>query len=132
MIIPDVLIPGIEGLRFGRRLKDDPRTTIPVIILTALSSAEDKTGGGFEAERTIYVQAGQGFNFSCVKAFARLKMVSDELFQRTGTVADTGGSSACAKLSGRLSRRGRSAHSRSDENGAGTPAALDSGRRLFC
>lgn len=105
VIILDVLIPGVEGFEVCRRLKEDPRTTnIPVIILTALSSAEDKIRGleaGADDFMSKPVKDSQ--LLSRVKSLARLKMVSDELFQRTGTVADTEVEALlAAKLSGRF------------------------------
>ncbi|WP_273727319.1 PleD family two-component system response regulator [Brucella gallinifaecis] len=105
VVILDVLLPGIDGFEVCRRLKEDPRTTnIPIVILTALNSAQDKIAGleaGADDFMTKPVNDIQ--LLSRVKSLARLKMVSDELFQRTGTVADTEVEALLVtKLSGRF------------------------------
>lgn len=105
VVILDVLMPGIDGFEVCRRLKDDPRTTnIPVVILTALNSAEDKvTGLEAGADDFMTKPVNDLQLLSRVKSLARLKMVSDELFQRTGTIADTEVEALLVtKLSGRF------------------------------
>ncbi|MFD1198909.1 PleD family two-component system response regulator [Brucella gallinifaecis] len=105
IVILDVVLPDLEGYEVCRRLKDDPRTTnIPIVFLTALSGAANKISGleaGADDFMTRPVNDLQ--LLSRVKSLARLKMVSDELFQRTGTVADTEVEALLAtKLSGRF------------------------------
>ncbi|MGO1162760.1 PleD family two-component system response regulator [Brucella pseudogrignonensis] len=105
VVILDVLMPGIDGFEVCRRLKDDPRTTnIPVVMLTALNSAQDKiTGLEAGADDFMTKPVNDQRLLSRVKSLARLKMVSDELFQRTGTVADTEVEALLVtKLSGRF------------------------------
>ncbi|MCL7999448.1 PleD family two-component system response regulator [Brucella sp. 21LCYQ03] len=105
VVILDVLMPGIDGFEVCRRLKDDPRTTnIPVVMLTALNSAQDKiTGLEAGADDFMTKPVNDQQLLSRVKSLARLKMVSDELFQRTGTVADTEVEALLVtKLSGRF------------------------------
>ncbi|MEJ5080871.1 MULTISPECIES: PleD family two-component system response regulator [unclassified Ochrobactrum] len=105
VVILDVLMPGINGFEVCRRLKDDPRTTnIPVVMLTALNSAQDKiTGLEAGADDFMTKPVNDQQLLSRVKSLARLKMVSDELFQRTGTVADTEVEALLVtKLSGRF------------------------------
>ncbi|MDR6431949.1 PleD family two-component system response regulator [Brucella pseudogrignonensis] len=105
VVILDVLMPGIDGFEVCRRLKDDPRTTnIPVVMLTALNSAQDKiTGLEAGADDFMTKPVNDMQLLSRVKSLARLKMVSDELFQRTGTVADTEVEALLVtKLSGRF------------------------------
>jgi CheY-like chemotaxis protein len=42
VIVTDVLMPGMDGLAFARRVKADPRwTQVPIIALTALGGAAD-------------------------------------------------------------------------------------------
>lgn len=44
LVITDVMMPGIDGYEFVRKLKAKPEwTTIPVIMLTAISDTKDKT-----------------------------------------------------------------------------------------
>lgn len=105
VVILDVLMPGIDGFEVCRRLKDDPRTTnIPVVMLTALNSAQDKiTGLEAGADDFMTKPVNDQQLLSRVKSLARLKMVSDELFQRTGTIADTEVEALLVtKLSGRF------------------------------
>lgn len=105
VVILDVLMPGIDGFEVCRRLKDDPRTTnIPVVMLTALNSAQDKiTGLEAGADDFLTKPVNDQQLLSRVKSLARLKMVSDELFQRTGTIADTEVEALLVtKLSGRF------------------------------
>ncbi len=46
MVISDVMMPGISGLEFCKRIKEDPRTQlVPVILLTARGATEGKIDG---------------------------------------------------------------------------------------
>lgn len=46
VILLDVMLPGMDGLELCRRLKQDPATShLPVLILTALTSREEKLMG---------------------------------------------------------------------------------------
>jgi two-component system chemotaxis sensor kinase CheA len=46
LIVTDVVMPRLDGFGLTQRLKEDPRTAdIPVILVTSLDSAEDKSRG---------------------------------------------------------------------------------------
>jgi len=46
LIVLDLMLPGMDGLEFCRRLKDDPKTrAIPVVMLTAKSDETDIVTG---------------------------------------------------------------------------------------
>ena len=45
-LITDLMMPGMDGFECCRRLKADPRTAhVPVVMLTALSEAEERVRG---------------------------------------------------------------------------------------
>ena len=45
VIVLDVMLPGVDGFTLCRRLREDLRSTVPVLLLTARDSIEDKTQG---------------------------------------------------------------------------------------
>ncbi|MEJ5021874.1 PleD family two-component system response regulator [Ochrobactrum vermis] len=90
VVLLDILMPDMDGFEVCRRLKDDPRTSnIPVVMVTSLDGSEDKIRG-LEAGADDFLSkpVSDLQLLSRVKSLARLKLVSDELFQRTGTIAD--------------------------------------------
>ncbi|NPV10118.1 MAG: response regulator [Anaerolineae bacterium] len=55
LFVIDVMMPGLDGFELTRRLRADPRTAgIPIVILTARNTVEDKIKG-FEAGADDYV-----------------------------------------------------------------------------
>lgn len=91
VVLLDILMPEMDGFEVCRRLKSDPRTSdIPVVMVTSLNGPEDKIRGleagadDFLSKPVSDVQL-----LSRIKSLVRLKLASDELFQRTGAVADT-------------------------------------------
>lgn len=90
VVLLDILMPDMDGFEVCRRLKEDPRTAhITVVMFTSLNSQDDRIRG-LEAGADDFMSkpVGDLQLMSRVKSLARLKMVSDELFQRSGTVAD--------------------------------------------
>jgi two-component system chemotaxis sensor kinase CheA len=46
LIISDIMMPRVDGFELTKRVKEDPKTAqVPVILVTSLGSAEDKTRG---------------------------------------------------------------------------------------
>jgi two-component system chemotaxis sensor kinase CheA len=55
LIVSDIVMPRIDGFELTRRIKDDPNTAnLPVILVTSLSSSEDKAQG-IEAGADAYI-----------------------------------------------------------------------------
>jgi two-component system chemotaxis sensor kinase CheA len=55
LIVSDIVMPRIDGFELTQRIKDDPNTTnVPVILVTSLSSPEDKARG-IEAGADAYI-----------------------------------------------------------------------------
>ncbi|ENX65860.1 hypothetical protein C967_02823 [Brucella canis CNGB 1324] len=90
IVLLDVLMPGLDGFEVCRRLKANPRTAnIPVIMITCLTSPEDKVRGlEAGAEDFLSKPVNDLELLSRLKSLTRLKMMSDELFQRAGRIAD--------------------------------------------
>jgi putative two-component system response regulator len=69
LILLDIVMPGLDGFEVCRRLRQDPVTTnIPVIFITALDDAEDKTRG-IEIGAVDYIT--KPFDLAEVKARVR-------------------------------------------------------------
>lgn len=45
VIILDLMLPGIDGLTLCRRLRQDAQSTVPVLMLTARATLDDKAAG---------------------------------------------------------------------------------------
>ena len=92
MILLDVMLPGIDGYEVCRRLKSDPKTAhIPVVMITALNSPEEKVHG-LEAGADDFL--AKPINdlalFARVKALIRMKIMIDELRLRSETTRELG------------------------------------------
>ena len=71
LILLDWMLPGISGVEFSRRLRHQERTrAVPIIMLTARSTEQDKVGG-LEAGADDYVTKP----FSPKELLARIKAV---------------------------------------------------------
>lgn len=44
-IVLDLMLPGIDGLTLCRRLRQDAQSTVPILMLTARSTLDDKAAG---------------------------------------------------------------------------------------
>lgn len=45
VVVLDVMLPGINGLKICERVRSDLKSSVPIIMLTALDTIEDKIGG---------------------------------------------------------------------------------------
>lgn len=84
LIVSDVMMPEMNGVEFCKLLKGDPRTShIPVILLTARSSEEQKIEG-FESGANDYIT--KPFNFeilqSRIKNLLHLRELGHKHFQK--------------------------------------------------
>ncbi len=92
MIMLDVMMPGMDGFTVCARLKADPETAhIPVIMVTALDTAEERIRG-LEAGADDFLS--KPFNdlalFARVRSLMRMKMMFDELRLRDLTSRELG------------------------------------------
>ena len=77
VVVLDVGLPGMDGLTFCRRLREDAHLTIPVLMLTARDTLADKLAG-FDAGSDDYLVKP----FALQELWARLQVLS-----RRGRVA---------------------------------------------
>ncbi|MCG8443054.1 MAG: PleD family two-component system response regulator [Caulobacterales bacterium] len=84
LILLDVMMPNLDGFETCRRLKDDPATAhIPVVIVTALDSQQDRvTGLEAGADEFLTKPIDDLALFARVRSLLRLKTVMDELRRR--------------------------------------------------
>lgn len=92
IILLDIMMPEMDGFEVCRHLKDNPLTThIPVIMVTALSEAEDRVQGlSAGADDFITKPIDELHLFARVKSLIRLKMMLDELRMRDKTGSELG------------------------------------------
>lgn len=45
LIVLDIMLPGMDGLEVCKLLRSDPRKTVPIIMLTARDSIDDRIAG---------------------------------------------------------------------------------------
>ena len=87
LILLDWMLPGTSGLAVARKLRNDERTrAVPVIMLTAKGSEQDKVDG-LEAGADDYITKP----FSPKELMARIKAVLPPRAQLTDDVIDVGG-----------------------------------------
>jgi two-component system cell cycle response regulator len=84
LILLDVMMPGLDGHEVARRIKDDETLPfIPIILVTALSEAEDVVQG-LESGADDYISKPYNFREleARVRAMLRIKFLQDELDQK--------------------------------------------------
>jgi len=84
LVLLDIMLPDIDGFEVSRRVKGDPALPfIPIILVTARDSTEDKVMG-FEAGADDYLT--KPINFSeleaRVRSMLRIKRLQDELEEK--------------------------------------------------
>lgn len=86
LLVLDRMLPGVDGLEITRRLRaaegPDPRTRLPILMLTARDSVADRVAG-LDAGADDYLVKPFDFN----ELLARVRA----LLRRTGTAAQTAG-----------------------------------------
>lgn len=86
IVLLDVMMPGLDGIEVCRRIKANPATQhIPVIMVTALDQPEDRVRGLEAGADDFLTKPVNDVALFCrVKSLVRLKMLTDELRNRTG------------------------------------------------
>jgi two-component system cell cycle response regulator len=92
IVLLDVMMPGMDGFEVCRRIRKDPKTAhIPVVMVTALSDAEDRVRGlEAGADDFLTKPVNDLALFARVRSLVRLKMMMDELRLREQTTGDLG------------------------------------------
>ena len=87
IILLDVMMPGMDGFETCRRLKADSRTRdIPVVMVTALSDAEDRVRGlEAGADDFLTKPVNDVALYARIRSLVRLKMLADEWRLRQAT-----------------------------------------------
>jgi len=87
LILLDVMMPGIDGFEVCRRIKQNPETThIPVVIITALDSREDRVRGlEAGADDFLTKPVHDTTLFSRVRSLVRLKHMLEQWRMREAT-----------------------------------------------
>ena len=92
LILLDVMMPGIDGFETCRQLKADPQVShIPVVMVTALNSVEDRVNGlQAGADDFLTKPIDDAALMARVKSLVRIKTLIDELRLRDRTGAEMG------------------------------------------
>ena len=92
IVLLDVMMPGMDGFEVCRQLKGDARTAhVPIIMVTALSDAEDRVRGlEAGADDFLTKPVNDVALFARVRSLVRLKMMMDEWRLRESTSGQLG------------------------------------------
>jgi len=92
LVLLDVMMPGMDGYEVCKRMKADIRTAhIPVVMVTALSEANDRVRGlEAGADDFLTKPVNDIALFARVRSLVRLKMTMDELRHRNETSSSFG------------------------------------------
>lgn len=92
LILLDVMMPGIDGFETCRQMKADPAIShIPVVMVTALNSVEDRVQGlRAGADDFLTKPIDDASLMARVKSLVRIKTLIDELRLRDQTGAEMG------------------------------------------
>src|SRR5258708_23477002 len=80
IVLLDIMMPGMDGFEVCRRLKTDARTAhVPIIMVTALSDAEDRVRGlDAGADDFLTKPVNDLALYARIRSLVRLKMTADE------------------------------------------------------
>ncbi len=92
LVLLDVMMPGMDGFEVCRRIKDNPAVAhIPVVMVTALTDAEDKVRGlESGADDFLSKPINDTALMARVRSLVRLKMALDEWRIRENTANQLG------------------------------------------
>ena len=87
IVLLDVMMPGMDGIEVCRRIKGNPQHNhIPVVMVTALDSPEDRVRGIEAGADDFLTKPVNDVALFCrVRSLLRLKMLTDELRARAET-----------------------------------------------
>ena len=92
IVLLDVMMPGMDGIEVCRRIKGNPQHNhIPVVMVTALDSPEDRVRGIEAGADDFLTKPVNDVALFCrVRSLLRLKMLTDELRARADTSEASG------------------------------------------
>lgn len=92
LVLLDVMMPGMDGFEVCRRIKENPeRAHIPVVMVTALTDAEDKVKGlDAGADDFLSKPINDTALMARVRSLVRLKMALDEWRTRENAASQLG------------------------------------------
>lgn len=84
LILLDIMMPGVNGYEVTQKLKNDQKTShIPVILITALDSADDKSKGmAAGADEFLNKPINKSELIARVRSFLKLKVYQEQLANR--------------------------------------------------